>query len=267
MSNAGATEKNFWWTHVADVALYRCFPTYREAVRAAVMDAVVTAITPRVGAGDTNLSVLAHSLGTSVMHDTLHILGSRQTLGGKPNAFLATNFRFENIIMVANVSRLLQTDDADVQPVYKSIVRPGKRGQAGSYCQRYLNFRHEADPFTFPRMFEPEGWDPKRYGNELIRHYWQPNIHDVGHYLLNPRVHIPILRALTTQKTITPDEAHAAINPDHFPQIGGSFDFAAKVTALAERFEMLKQRLGENPTTAVMTEAFSQYASAVREAA
>lgn len=265
---AGATEdeQTFWWTHVADVALYRCFPTYRQAVRAHVMDDLTAAAQPAVDAGD-NVSVIAHSMGTSVLHDVLHLVGSKETLGGVPNAFRARNFRLTNIIMLANVSRLLQTQDAEMKPAYTSIVRPGRLADAESYCSRYLNFRHEADPIPFPRMFEPVDFDPQRYSNIVIRHYWQANVHDVSHYLLNPRVHIPILRAVTRQSAISVDEEKAAVNPDNFPQIGGDFGLVQKVATLAERLAALQRRLGENPSPAVMTQAFTQYATAVREIA
>ena len=266
LTGAAETEKNFWWTHVADVALYRCFPTYRQMVRAHVMNDIATKIAPAVSAG-TNVSILAHSLGTAVVHDTLHIMGSKTTLNGNQNALRATNFRFNNIFMVANVSRLLQSQDGDTAPVYKSVVRPGVNADPASYCQRFLNFRHEADPFAFPRMFDPVDFPADRFRNVLVRHYWKANIHDVSHYLLNPRVHIPILRALTKEGAVTLEEEKFAVNPDNFPQIGGNFSFVQKVMNLASRLNDLQLKLGEDPANGVMTEAFTQYASAVQEAA
>ncbi len=266
LTNAGDTEKNFWWTHIADVALYRCFPTYRQAVRAHVMNDIVAKIAPAVNAG-ANVSILAHSLGTAVAHDTLHLLGSTGSFNGNPNALVATNFRFNNIFMVANVSRLLQTQDTEMAPVYKSVIRPGKTADPATYCQRFLNFRHEADPFTFPRMFEPVDFDPLRYRNEVIRHYWKANIHDVSHYLLHPRVHIPILRALTKAAAVTPDEEKAAVNPDNFPQIGGNFAFVQKVVDLAKRLNDLQIELGEDPPNSVLTRSLTKYAGVIQEAA
>jgi hypothetical protein len=263
LTNASETEKNFWWSHAADVILYRCFPTYRQSVRARVMKGIADAITPQLAAGNSNISILGHSLGTSVLHDTLHLMGSMPSFDGHPNAFVATNFRFVNVIMIANVSRLLQTQGNGMQPVYKSVVRPGNLADPASYCQRFINVRHEADPVPFPRMFEPVDFDPSRFKNLLVRHYWQANIHDLSHYLLHPRVHIPILRALTKGAAITSEEEKAAVNPDNFPQVGGDFEFVQKVADLVKRLGNLQMKLGDNPTSATLAQTLTQYATAV----
>lgn len=71
--------------------------------------------------------------------------------------------------MVANTSRLLQTEDQEMKKAYESTVRPGPVEDPHSYCATYWNFRHEADPVPFPGMFEPEGW--KNYTSIVVCHY------------------------------------------------------------------------------------------------
>src|SRR5437899_3139190 len=77
LTNAGATEKNFWWSNVCDLVLYRLSPIYRQDVRSTVIDAIARVIEARMNAdGSATCSVLAHSMGTAVAHDCLHLLGT-----------------------------------------------------------------------------------------------------------------------------------------------------------------------------------------------
>ena len=103
--------------------------------------------------------------------------------------------------MVANTSRLLQTRNAEMKPAYDSIVKPGPLEDPKSYCFAYWNFRHEADPVPFPRRFEPIGWT--NYQNEMVRHCYEYNVHNLSHYLLHPRVHIPILNKVVAHLAVS----------------------------------------------------------------
>lgn len=264
LANCAETDKNFFWTHVVDVAMYRCIPVYRQAVRITVIKQIADKIVAALAADPaTRFSVLAHSLGTAVTHDSLHLLGTKNW-DNHANALNPVQFRFANIFMVANVSRLLQTEDAEMRPVYKSIVRPGRLGNRESYCVQYHNFRHEADPFAFPRAFEPADW--KNYENVVIRHYRRPNIHDLSHYLLNPSVHVSVLRALVGNDAVTPHEHITAVNPDNFPQLAGSFSFLAKAQALAATLGDLQRSLGEDPPNRILTSSFSRFGALVEAA-
>ncbi len=261
MASAGEKENNFFWSHVADIAMYRFCPVYRERVRSHVIAQIAKRIEAAFDAdGSAACSVLAHSMGTAVAHDSLHLLGTVRW-GDKTNALNPSHWRFNHIFMVANTSRFLQTEDREMKKVYESIVRPGPVEDPGSYCATYWNMRHEADPVPFPRMFDPVGW--KNYSAVPIRHYYDPNVHSLSHYLLNPRVHIPILRKLTTPKSVTPEEEIAAINPDRFPQFGGKFTVIQKAKELAVRLEALKTALGDDPSPAHWIKSLVQFYGAM----
>jgi hypothetical protein len=245
MDTAGEKEKNFLWSHVADIAMYRFIPMYRERVRSHVIAAMADRIEKAFEAdGSATCSVLAHSMGTAVAHDSLHLLGTVRW-GSQTSPLNPSHWRFNHLFMVANTSRFLQSEDREMKKAYESIVRPGPIEDPNSYLATYWNMRHEADPVPFPRAFDPVGW--KNYSQVLVRHYYTPNVHDLSHYLLNPRVHIPILRKLTNPKAITPEEEIAAVNPDKFPQFGGDLEFIHKAKLMALKLEEIKSALGDEP--------------------
>ena len=245
---SSASEKDFWWSHIADLAMYRLSALYRNRVRIHVISQIADIIERTIETdGSATCSVLAHSMGTAVAHDSIHLLGTVRW-GNHENALHPRHWRFNHLFMVANTSRLLQTDDRDMKKAYDSIVRPGPIEDASSYCATYWNFRHEADPVPFPRMFEPVGW--KNYTSVIIRHYREANIHNLSHYLSNPRVHIPILRKLCGPRAVTGDEEIAAVDTDAYPQFGGQLEFINKAKDLAVRLKGIQMALGEDPSAA-----------------
>lgn len=259
---ADTEARSFWWTHVADVALYRLTRTYRQQVRTRVLEQIASRV--EAEPAPPRCSVLAHSLGTAVAHDCLHLLGTVRW-GGHANPLSPRHWRFENVFMVANTSRLLQAGDEQVKRAYESIVRPGGLEDPSSYCATYWNFRHEADPIPFPRMFEPVGW--KDYAGLAVRHFHEPNIHALSHYLRHPRVHIPILRRLVHSRVVSPEEEAQAVNPDRFPQFGGRFTAVEKAKDLAHSLEELKAELGEDPGLADLLRLLVGFYQRVKEAA
>ncbi|MDF1554993.1 MAG: hypothetical protein P1P84_18130 [Deferrisomatales bacterium] len=256
-----AETRQFWWTHVADVALYRLTLIYRQRVRTRVLEQIAA----RIEAEDSppRCSVLAHSMGTAVAHDCLHLLGTVRW-GSLTNPLSPRHWRFEHLFMVANTSRLLQTDDAQMAKAYQSIVHPGGVEDPASYCASYWNFRHEADPVPFPRPFEPVGW--KNYNTVLIRHYHDRNIHGFAHYLLNPRVHIPILRKLVHSRVVTTEEEVAAVNPDTFPMFGGRFAAVQEARELMGDLGSLQAELGDDPAFGDYLGVLVRYYRRVKEA-
>jgi len=194
--NAPGTDNNFLWTHAADVVLYRMFPTIRDAVKVHVAEAMAAELSD-LKPGE-SWSIIGHSLGTIVTHDTLHAwytepLGQAGQLG---NAL-----RPKVVTMLANVSRILQTKPEVLSNA--STVRPGEA------CQFYLNAYHHLDPFTLLRPFKPEMWpDREKYERGDYRlltvdHIQQLNIHDLLHYLRHPDVVTTLFRTLLYQSFIS----------------------------------------------------------------
>lgn len=217
LKGADKLDGNFKWTHAADVLLYRGFSLVRERVCAHVAAQLVKAIKQHItDEGISRWSVIAHSLGTSVIHDTLARLWDPKASMPGGIAFSTGNEQAQLIAMIANVSRVLETDPYDV---YESSVKPGRNAQPDRGCNYYLTVRHVYDPFTIPSMFRPQMWPdeltllakPARYVYSEVDHIHQWNVHDFGHYLKHPRVHVPLFRRLTDEMQITDAEFEEAL--------------------------------------------------------
>ena len=150
LQNAGGS--SFVWTHAADVLLYRLSATVRERVKIHVARQIVEAVAEQYDEHDqSRWSVIAHSLGTAVAHDALDMLATGDVPGVPISAFDPAIEQAQAIVMIANTSRVLET----VADVYDSVVQPGKAGQAGRNCLRFLNFRHFLDPVSYTHLTLP----------------------------------------------------------------------------------------------------------------
>jgi hypothetical protein len=209
----GAGADSFAWTHAMDVVLYRFFSLTRHAINVSVAKQILERATTIEFDG---WSVLAHSLGTSVSHNVLHALYTTSLIKGQP-PLSTMESRPKVLAMIANVSRVLQLPDLKV---YSSKVAPGSP-MLGRVCQTYLNVRHQWDPFTFPQPFIPDpGWpdavtfDSRQYQHICPSHLLLEqfsDVHALDHYLRNPRVHVPLFRAMFGEGQIADDEYRQAI--------------------------------------------------------
>jgi hypothetical protein len=187
--------------------MYRFLPQVREQVRASVRKQILDVLKAKAMNEPIRWSVIGHSLGTSVVHDTIHAMYT-----DKKAPLVASDTRPKVIAMIANVSRVLETDS----DVYTSFTHPSLDKAAGA-CDYLINARHEWDLFTVPKMFRPtDDWpdlDTRhagRYVPVTINAIANKNIHDVAHYLANPKVHVALFRALTFQSAVSDDEAAVA---------------------------------------------------------
>jgi hypothetical protein len=236
-------DDSFLLSNVADVLIYHLFKLEQGRIQDSVKLQFARRIQQLRDQATAEFSVLAHSLGTSVMHDALAELGSAETIDGKVNTFRAGNFSFRSIHTIANVSRLLQSEPQ----AYRSIIRPGDRDSTSSYCQRMHSYRHELDPFLLPKPFEPIGWPPE-FTSATVRHYHDWNIHGFEHYLENPRVHIPILAAVTRASAIGPIERGKAV--DAHAQWGGRLKDVARLQQKIAELAALGRTIQEEDSLA-----------------
>jgi hypothetical protein len=234
LKGAGNVDDNFVWSHAADVLLYRLFADVREQIKVHVANQIIAKLNELKSSND-KWSVIGHSLGTAVAHDTLDMIWKGELPDGSDTGFEAKHNQASAVAMIANVSRVLQINE----PVYESTVKPGPVGGNKSGCVNYLNVRHELDPFTFPKMFRPLEWPSKALADSgayhylEVDHYHKKNIHDLAHYFKNPAVHIALFRKLTNySKFITEDQEKEALAA--FSKFG-----IGKKTAIAlrQRFE------------------------------
>ncbi len=197
-------EDHFVTTHILDVVLYWGLRTVREAVKTRV-GRQITDTLEQLPTG-APWSVVAHSLGTAVTHDTLHALAVAD--GAAQTAVR----RAQVLMTLANVSRTLQTDIR----AYASRVRPAKAGQPG-IVKRYLNVCHRWDPIPAFWPFEPhDDWPDAsarsdgRYREITLTALSDgPNVHALEHHLRDPACHVPLFRELTMPALIDDSEAEA----------------------------------------------------------
>lgn len=218
LQGVSADDAGFLLSHVADVVIYRFFRLEAGQIQDAVKLKIAEEVQRKQALdADAQFSVMAHSLGTSVAHDALAELGSAERIDGDVNTFGVENFRFDSIHMLANVSRLLQTKPK----AYASVVRPGPRSTKNRYCGRMYSHRHEVDPFTKPKPFEPVTWGDD-FEHTTLRHYRGWNVHGWLHYLDHPEVHVPLLKAITKSSAVTPKQMREAVND--YPRFGGDLE-------------------------------------------
>ncbi|MEZ5866526.1 MAG: hypothetical protein R3D25_21550 [Geminicoccaceae bacterium] len=215
---------NFATTHAADVALYRGLPLVRERVKVHVARQILTALEARATPISRRLPpwvVVAHSLGTIVAHDALDAIwtlrlppaavpqgGSNRFDPSQPGA------KAELVMMVANVSRLLQSDPK----AYVSTVMPGPPlspvpGDPGRLrgSEHYVNTWHRFDPVTIPGRFAPvpPDWPDSaavrdgRFQDIEVRHIHSVQIHDFLHYMADPRLHGALFQRATSPALLT----------------------------------------------------------------
>ncbi|MDF7801596.1 hypothetical protein P4C99_19115 [Pontiellaceae bacterium B1224] len=205
------TEDNFYTTHIQDVLLYRFVPMVAEHVRSHVI-AKINDVVQAVHSSS-KISIIAHSLGTSVIHDAVNAMYN--TPGDNGQTLSPLDFRFQTVAMIANVSRTLKTRWNPYDP----LVRPGLGNSSNYVTNTFLSTSHKWDPLVSLRRFAPaDNWpDAETVSKGRVSVVepsiiTRPNIHDFLHYLENPQVNIPLFRMLRHKRFVNQGEQEAAEN-------------------------------------------------------
>lgn len=188
-------DDEFLYTHLLDIVFYATL--LGGKVRVDVAKRLTDVIAAHK---NQDIHIVAHSLGTAVMHDTLSLLyrPDFDIADNIPDLSVSAN-RLMSVWMVSNVSALVSSVTGLFDP-FRSTVRPTPEG-----CTNFMvNVRHELDPFTWIRRFDPKNdgsWIPAEYygtaffgiDTSVIR---EINTHGFTEYMENPRVALPLLRLL-----------------------------------------------------------------------
>jgi len=262
LDGVAAEDAGFFWKSVADVVVYRFLKVYRERIRASVVDQIVTPLMaiPAAERDFGRVVFVAHSLGTAVLHDALHLLGTGR-FATWASAFAAPQARFRAIFTLANVSRVLQDDIK----AYESIVRPGPQNKLGSNCSVFYNFRHELDPICAVWRFNPEHFSRSHYHHRDLTHYRDWNLHGFTHYLDNPRVHVHLINQVLSRPVITRSQFIDAISHDAYPQFGGRFADVPVLQAKLREIEAIVGGLREDSDLADLLKAISRTGNTLGE--
>ena len=222
-------DDDFFKTHFLDVIYYR-YTMLGERVRIRAAKKIAEAIQTH-DAGSQGVHIIAHSLGTSVTHDTL----ANVYTGGVENEHLsAQGHKLASVHFIANVSRILES----AVNVRQSVVKPGEYGCTNVFWQ----YRHEFDPFTLPRFFKPKRgehwisddlWDDGNYRlfefSNILGDKSHP--HALCHFIANPDVHQSIIEQVLGQSLDSNEKTAAA----------EAYDEAS----LSQRYEEFKDKFGD----------------------
>ena len=230
LAAANDGDDEFLRTHVADVLLFRFFPTIRQHVVDLFAERIATTVAELPGglSGNT-IGFLAHSLGTAVTQATLERLAEQPVKvdGHDSEVFVLKGAPlFDAFFALANVSRVLEIDDVYTGPV----APPGRAGGQPGYVGQYHTFRHELDPVPMVRRFAPVGWPTKRYFEPPpLAHVLHPNVHGYGHYLHHPAVHLHIVNGMYGGRPAS--ATYVATCTAEYEEANGRDDYALRLAA------------------------------------
>jgi hypothetical protein len=190
--------------------------------------------------------VIAHSLGTSVAHDTLHEMFSATA---QRSEIALGQLTFPNaLVMLANVSRVLESDI----DVYSSIVAPGAPAAPRFAVRHYVNAFHEWDPIPAAAPFEPVSTWPAPavredglFTNVRISDIEELDVHSAEHHIRNPRVHGPMLNALFDSRILRADDIDKAYAKYR------SLLPVDKVNELIDELKEFNPRVGDSPASII----------------
>lgn len=199
VSLAQSTEgDDFFRTHVLDVVLYRYVKQFQEEVNQNLRRKILDHLNAFPKGDLPQWSAVAHSLGTAVLHNTLHGMFTHPVDG----VLLGDAYMPAYLFMIANVGKVLWNLGGDF---YSSKVKPHPTETMG-LCWRYCNFHHELDPFVRVDPFNPpKSWFPEHVARERVfadveipkQDIQDLNVHGLTHYWTYPPVHVEILRTVT----------------------------------------------------------------------
>jgi len=203
--DAGLTQDKFVYTHVLDVLLYGTdLGAYIRAEAGRFIASVFA--NPEVG----EVHIIAHSLGTAVVHDSLQQLYANSS----PFHLSPQLHKLSSLWMIANVS-LLYTNISRLTSPFDGVVKPG----TGGCVIDFYNVHHRLDPFTLVKPFAPANsgtWIPTNTYTSFFHDLeteavFTLNTHAFENYLQDPKTYLPLFFELIEPFDPTPAEANQVI--------------------------------------------------------
>jgi hypothetical protein len=236
----------FFRTHAFDALQYRFLALVSQSIRDTLQHQIMSRLAESEFGTPVRWSIIAHSLGTSIVHDTLH-----QMFKPGPGAEESALFQPFAVVMLSNVSQLLHNPKVlgDGVDAFGSFVRPNRNPESGA-CRNYLSAANEFDPIARagdfdppPNWLTPDAQTQRRFRPLKFKAIPKSrNVHGYEEYLAHPAVHVPLFRILSGDPDRISDaqenEAHKAYetaNP--LP----SFDDVKRIA-----IEKLGERAGKN---------------------
>lgn len=204
-------DEDFLYTHLYDVLWFWANDSIRGKIVTHVADQIFSHIKDHYEDASNSFSIVAHSMGTAVIHQVLQDLYTDQKYF--PN--LSSAFKFKLFMQVSNTSYVLSRDR---RKHYDTVVKPSVYADAG-VCRYMVNVSHKYDPISGLIPFEPEldSWlddassDPslKVYTDIQTSKLSNSNIHSIVHYFDNPKVQWAFLESVLAPNITEEEKAKA----------------------------------------------------------
>ncbi len=220
---------SFLYTHILDVLIWRFHPQARATIITKLAAALSPLLVALTAAPDRQLVVIAHSLGTAVATDVIHLLADQGVTDYK---------KLPAVHMLANVAKVLERPELPAyNPPQPSLCRPWTMDPVDKGAlQRYYSYRNAFDPIPMVDAFRPE-WSSRLFQNRVFK-AWGAGVqpHDIFTYVQAPEVYMQLLWSITLDEaTYTPErelQELAATNPTAASSLGRQGAFQD----LAQRF-------------------------------
>lgn len=251
----GTADAAFFYTHVLDLLWYWGNSLIQGKIVADVAEQLLTAISEHYGKPGHTFSIVAHSMGTSVVHKVLQALWTQPEYDGRLEAgrSLSAVLKFRLLMQISNTSFVLS---ADATGHYRTLVKPSSIANRG-VCATMANVSNQFDlisetvPFDPPRdeWLDAHSQIDDCYLDILTRRLTAPNVHAITHYFQNPLVHQPFFERVL-QRRIPVALKRRALD-----------DFQGSSPAAG--FKLLKQQL--DSLASRDTSSLPRYVTAARE--
>ncbi len=244
-------EDEMIYTHWLDV-LYYGETLYGEKIRVDLALKLIDLLQAS-NVNGRKVHVIAHSLGTAILHDTLaELYDPDEPMKGKVPELPTSLLALDSIFQIANVSRLVHLL-SEVDDPNRSIVNSDGKGA----CQLLFSVRNQYDPFTWFKTYKRPIVNGGLMKHETVR---VVNTHDLKEYVLSPSVARAILGSICLKRISK--TAFSAYEKEHaknsitnkFEELKASFDelkltafeledatFTDKVKALKLFFYVMKE--------------------------
>ena len=188
-------------SHVGDVFLYAT-TLFNEPV---TLDVDIKIEKELRRLGFPNYSIIAHSLGSRVVHDTLQ----RSFTDGDGSYVLRAKPTV--LMMVSNVTRLSSFNSGELRLDNNLIVFPSDKSRVGA-CQHYVNANHPLDAIAVVRKYRPQfSSDPNYHEPDIeASDFTSKEIHSLHHYCAHPAVAAAFFNQAIAPTPFDPDPVSAA---------------------------------------------------------
>lgn len=210
------TQRHFLWSHVADVLLYK-MPLVREQVNQLVAKQMYEKIASLRTSDD--FGVIAHSLGTRVINDTLQRFRTEQI--DQAN-FYRQGYKLKFLMLISDVTDLFGLPlNRDPFPP-KNVFAPDTYDYLRTVSNRF-------DPIARIIPSSLKHWPEGRVSEELmgrevyrdilLDHVHETNVHGLTHYMLHPQITDEVFELAGFGRFLTETEPRYQAFPVLGPQV------------------------------------------------